>query len=109
MGQNRIDAVDLGLPLIYRGHAWVNSLTGRASVYRATPDFSDIVCITVMDMPLELTDNVTDSQGIGLWYSCFLPMEELSFMHIEDREVSFNIVTLYGMIRNAVADTGRLR
>ncbi|KAK9315660.1 hypothetical protein V1524DRAFT_415035 [Lipomyces starkeyi] len=47
MFQNRI-AVNLGSPLIYRGYSWVNSLTGRVSVYKAMPDFSDIVCISVM-------------------------------------------------------------
>jgi hypothetical protein len=60
-------------------------------------------------MPLELTDNVTADQRIGLWYSCFLPTEDLSLMHVEDMEVAFNFVTLHDMIRNAVADTGRLR
>ncbi|KAK9319255.1 hypothetical protein V1517DRAFT_341904, partial [Lipomyces orientalis] len=109
MFQNRMDVVDLGSPVIYRGLAWVNSLTGRVSVYKATPDFSDIVCVSVTDLPLALTDNVTDYQRIGLWYSCFLPMEELSLMHVEDREVPFNFVTLHGMIRNAVAELGRLR
>ncbi|KAK9244793.1 hypothetical protein V1506DRAFT_567444 [Lipomyces tetrasporus] len=100
MFQNRMDAVNLGSPLIYRDHNWVNSLTGRVFVYRATPDFSDIVCVSATDhdLPLELADNVTDYQRIGLWYSYFLPMEELSLMHVEDREV-----------RDAVADTGRLR
>ncbi|KAK9333854.1 hypothetical protein V1520DRAFT_375463 [Lipomyces starkeyi] len=104
MFQNRI-AVNSGSPLIYRGYSWVNSLTGRVSVYKAAPDFSDIVCISVMDMPLELADNVTTDQRIGLWYSCFLPTEDLSLMHVEDMEV----VTLHDMIRNAAADTSRLR
>ncbi|KAK9371767.1 uncharacterized protein V1513DRAFT_428227 [Lipomyces chichibuensis] len=109
MDQNRMDAVNLGSALIYRGHAWVNSLKGRVSVYKATSDFSDIVCVSVTDLPLELTGNVTDYQRIGLWYSCFLPMEELSLMHIEDREVTFNFVKIHDMIRDAVADMGRMR
>ncbi|KAK9259874.1 hypothetical protein V1519DRAFT_469055 [Lipomyces tetrasporus] len=82
MFQNRMDAVNLGSPLIYRDHNWVNSLTGRVSVYRATPDFSDIVCVSAT---------------------------ELSLMHVEDREVRFNFVKLHDRIRDAVADTGRLR
>ncbi|KAK9329834.1 hypothetical protein V1520DRAFT_370082 [Lipomyces starkeyi] len=71
---NRMNAVNVGSPLIYRGHTWVNSLTGKVSVCKATPDFSDI------DLPLNY----------------FLPMEDLSLMHVEDR-------------KGRGADTGRER
>jgi hypothetical protein len=42
-------------------------------------------------------------------YSCILPMEDLSLIQVEDKEVPFNFVTLHDKIRVAVSDRGLLQ
>ncbi|KAK9258212.1 hypothetical protein V1519DRAFT_470105 [Lipomyces tetrasporus] len=102
MTRDRIDAGNVGMPLRYRGQTWM-------AIYKARPDFSGIYCASSVDLPLELTDEVTGSTPIGLRRSCFLSIEDMSMAEIEDIEVPFNFSSLYQKLRIAIAELGHLR
>ncbi|KAJ8100231.1 hypothetical protein POJ06DRAFT_267828 [Lipomyces tetrasporus] len=101
MTRDRIDAGNVGMPLRYRGQTWVNWLTGRWPYIK-----QDLISV---DLPLELTDEVTGSTPIGLRRSCFLSIEDMSMAEIEDIEVPFNFSSLYQKLRIAIAELGHLR
>ncbi|KAK9343377.1 hypothetical protein V1522DRAFT_394399 [Lipomyces starkeyi] len=96
MTRDRIDAGNVGMPLRYRGQT-------------ARPDFSGIYCASSVDLPLELTDELTDSTPIGLRRSCFLSIEDMSMSEIEDMEVQFNFSSLYRKLRISTAELGHVR
>ncbi|KAK9245750.1 hypothetical protein V1506DRAFT_229129 [Lipomyces tetrasporus] len=109
MTRERINAGNVGMPLRYRGQTWVNWPTGRVAIYKARPDFIGIYCASSVDLPLELTDELTDSTPIGLRRSCFLSIEDMSMAEIEDIEVPFNVSSLYRKLRIAIAELGHFR
>ncbi|KAK9236616.1 hypothetical protein V1525DRAFT_345794 [Lipomyces kononenkoae] len=109
MTLDRIDAGNAGMPLRYRGHTWVNRLSGRVAIYKATPDFNSVYCASSADLPLELTGELTDSTPIGLRRSCFLSIEDMSTAEIEDMEIPFDFLSLHRKLRIAIAELGHFR